>query len=57
MEEVTHREVDPVFIPDSRNYISKIVLDIAKIHHETGWSPKTGINEGVKKTWEWLNAQ
>jgi UDP-glucose 4-epimerase len=55
MSEVTGKTVAPTYIPDSRNYISKIVLDIEQIQHETGWYPKTGINEGVKKTWEWIN--
>jgi UDP-glucose 4-epimerase len=55
MEEVTGNNIAPVYLQDSGNYISKIVLDIEKIHRETGWSPKTGINEGIKKLWECMN--
>jgi UDP-glucose 4-epimerase len=54
MSEVTGKTVTPLYLPDSRNYISKIVLDITKIHRETGWSPATGIHEGIQKTWEWI---
>jgi UDP-glucose 4-epimerase len=54
MSEVTHENVEPLYVPDSHDYISKIVLDIEKVHRETGWSPKTGIHEGIRKTWEWI---
>lgn len=54
MGEVTDKNVDPRYIPDSRNYISKVVLDIEKISHETGWAPITGIDAGIRKTWEWI---
>lgn len=54
MEEITGKNITPVYIPDSRNYISNLVLDIEKIRAETGWTPTTGICEGVKKTWEWI---
>jgi UDP-glucose 4-epimerase len=55
MGEVTGKKITPLYIPDSRNYISKIVLDIGKIYRETGWSPTMGIYEGIRNTWEWIN--
>jgi UDP-glucose 4-epimerase len=54
MNAVTGEKVVPEYIPDSRNYISKFVLDIERICSETGWSPTTGIDEGIRKTWEWI---
>jgi UDP-glucose 4-epimerase len=54
MAEVTDKTISPQYILDSRNYVSKIVLDIEKIRCETGWSPKTEINRGIQKTWEWI---
>jgi len=55
MQEVTGKNVTPEYLPDSKNYISKIVLDISKIHAETGWSPTTEIKTGIHMTWDWIN--
>ena len=55
MRDVTGKEINPEFITDHSVYISKIVLDISKINQETGWSPSTGLDEGIKKTWEWIS--
>jgi UDP-glucose 4-epimerase len=55
MSEVSGKEVIPVYMPDSRNYVSKIVLDIHKIKKDTGWQPKVELKKGVEKTWFWIN--
>ncbi|HJX31941.1 MAG TPA: GDP-mannose 4,6-dehydratase, partial [Thermodesulfobacteriota bacterium] len=31
------------------------VLEISRVREEFGFSPKTTLLEGVKKTWQWLN--
>ena len=54
IKDITGKKIDPQYLKDSGTYISKIVLDIEKIRNETGWSPKTDIREGIKKTWEWI---
>lgn len=30
------------------------VLDISRAEAELGWSPRTGMEEGIARTWEWL---
>lgn len=30
------------------------VLDIGRAEADLGWSPKTGMEEGIARTWEWL---
>lgn len=55
MREVTGKEIHPEFITEHKKYISKNVLDISKIHQETGWVPSTGLNESIKKTWNWIS--
>jgi UDP-glucose 4-epimerase len=30
------------------------VLDISRAEAELGWSPRTGMEEGISRTWEWL---
>jgi UDP-glucose 4-epimerase len=56
MEEVTGKKIAPVYIPDSRNYLSKIVLDISKIYDNTGWQPQVDLTKGIKRTWTWINS-
>jgi UDP-glucose 4-epimerase len=55
MSNVTNHRVDPVYKENSGLYLPKIVLDISRIRKETGWSPKTDIKEGIKKTWDWIH--
>jgi UDP-glucose 4-epimerase len=54
MSKVVGKKIKPQYIPDSRHYIQKIVLDTSKIRHEIGWKPETSIHEGIRKTWEWI---
>ena len=56
MNEVTGKEICPVYISDNKRYIKKIVLDISRIK-KTGWSQKTGLREGITRTWNWINNQ
>jgi nucleoside-diphosphate-sugar epimerase len=39
---------------DRPNEIMDTVADISKVKKELGWKPKTDINEGLKKTYEWF---
>jgi UDP-glucose 4-epimerase len=54
MSDVTGKSVSPIYKQDEGRYIRKVVLDISKIHQQTGWRPKINISEGIAKTWEWL---
>jgi UDP-glucose 4-epimerase len=54
MGEITQKNITPVYLKDSGNYISNIILDIDKIQSETGWTPITGIDAGIRKTWDWI---
>jgi UDP-glucose 4-epimerase len=56
MSEVTGTSVQPRYESDYGIYVSRIVLDISKISNATGWVPKTSINEGVLKTWDWITS-
>jgi len=52
---VVGQKIVPQYKADFSNYVKKNVLDISKIERETGWIPKTEIQEGIKKTWEWID--
>jgi UDP-glucose 4-epimerase len=57
MQEVTGKNIKPVYSQDSAAYISKIVLDIQKITVETEWQPRVDIRSGIEKTWQWIRSQ
>ena len=42
---------------ESRNmYVPINVLDITRAREELNWLPSTSIDDGIKKTWEWLKS-
>lgn len=54
---VTGRPLEPAYQP-SRGYdVPRVVLDISLARRETGWSPTTGLAEGIAQTWDWVRAQ
>lgn len=56
MSTVTGKQVLPEYkTSDKQYYIQKIVLDISRIRRKTGWQPKTSLEDGIRKTWSWLN--
>jgi UDP-glucose 4-epimerase len=56
MSEVTGKECIPDYMKDTGVYLSKFVLDISRIKQETGWEPSVDLDEGIKRTWEWIKA-
>jgi UDP-glucose 4-epimerase len=55
MSAVTGKQVLPEYRTTDTRYVQRIVLDISKIRKETGWQPKINLEEGLQKTWDWLN--
>lgn len=43
-------------IPYNENTVMYLCASIKKIQQDTGWSPKTSFEEGVRKTIEWVKA-
>jgi len=57
ISEITGQSINPIYTNDNAIYIQKIILDISKIRRATGWSPGTGLLEGITKTWEWIKKE
>jgi UDP-glucose 4-epimerase len=55
MAEVTGKKIVPRYTAGNENYIQKIVLDSSKLQKETGWKAETKLQEGIRRTWTWLN--
>jgi len=43
------------FDPSKPSGKKQKLLDLKKAHSQLGYSPKTGLKAGLKKTWEWFN--
>ena len=55
ISKVTGKELDISSIPDPRKDVeSKRVGSINRLK-AIGWQPTVGVEEGITKTWEWLN--
>ncbi len=57
VEEITGMQVPATYHPSRSGDVRRIVLDCSKLHSELAWSPAVLLTEGIKRTWEWLEAQ
>ncbi len=54
IEAVSGESLTVDFLP-ARNFdIPEVILDIAKVQNEMGWSPEFGLEDGLKRTWAWI---
>ncbi len=37
--------------------VPRVVLDVARVRRETGWSPGTPLDKGMAETWDWVRAR
>jgi len=51
---VTGRELEVVQRPARGTDVRAIVLDSTRLQHATGWTPRTGLEEGLRRTWSWI---
>ena len=54
---ITGVELPPKYGPERKGEVKRIVLDISRAFEKLGWAPKTSLDEGIKKTWEWMQKQ
>lgn len=56
-EQITGRPLAVAYQPQRQVDVTRIVLDCSKIRSELGWSPTVPLNEGLARTWQWLQSQ
>ena len=56
MAEVLGVEVNPLYADPPGTYLSRIVLDITRMQHYTGWKPRVSLAEGIGRTYRWLES-
>jgi UDP-glucose 4-epimerase len=54
VEQVTGMELKTVYHPGREIDVRAIVLDISRLDACLSWRPQTGLEEGVRRTWDWL---
>lgn len=54
MGKVTQKKVKINKMPQRKSDVRKVVLNTERIKKEIDFSIKTGLEEGIKKTWEWI---
>ena len=54
IERITGQKMQIVKKKENIQQIRYNVLNIDKIRNEVGWQPKTDIEDGIRKTWEWV---
>lgn len=56
-ENISGTRLSVLYEPSRGIDVSRVVLDITSIHQRFGWTPVTGLESGIAKTWEWLCSQ
>ncbi|MGL4238460.1 NAD-dependent epimerase/dehydratase family protein [Tabrizicola sp.] len=54
IEAATGRTLNPVFKPGRPVDVPRSVLDASLVMNEFGWRWETGLQDGIRQTWEWL---
>lgn len=57
IEQITGQSIQREFQPARKVDVSRIVLDNARINSKFQWSPRTDLQTGLTKAWEWFRIQ
>jgi len=53
---VSGSDTQPEYAPPRPGDLLRSFLDAGKAQRELGWQPQTGLDEGLRTTWEWATA-
>jgi UDP-glucose 4-epimerase len=53
---VTGNEQPPRMEPPREGDVLRSALDVSHIEHELGWRPQVALDEGLRRTWDWIQA-
>lgn len=51
---VTGMEINTLHKPARGGDVRGVVLDVSRIYTALGWQPRINLEEGLRRTWEWL---
>ena len=52
--EATDRDLEVIQRPARGTDVRAVVLDSTRLHRSTDWSPRVDLEEGLRRTWGWL---
>lgn len=55
IENIVGKRLAVKHLPPRLLDVREIVLDSTKLANATGWAPEVGLEEGIARTWQWLN--
>jgi UDP-glucose 4-epimerase len=56
IERATGKDLNPVFKPARPVDVPRSILDMALTETTFDWRPETGLQEGIRRSWDWLKA-
>lgn len=56
-ERISRRKADIRYLASRSVDVQRVVLDPTALHRDTGWSPALNLEDGLRRTWQWLNKQ
>jgi UDP-glucose 4-epimerase len=57
IEEATRRRLKKRYLPGRAIDVKSVILDCSRIKTELGWKPVVEMNEGIRRTWQWICSQ
>ncbi len=54
IKKITRKRIKTNRLSQRKADVRSIVLDVARIQEELGFGPKITLEQGIKKTWEWI---
>ena len=50
-------EREPSYVDARLGELQRSVLDVSLAERELGWRPQVGLDEGLRRTWDWIQAR
>lgn len=51
---ITGKEINTQYKQARKGDVQGVVLDVSRIRATLGWQPRTNLEEGLRRTWDWL---
>jgi UDP-glucose 4-epimerase len=52
---VARSDVQPEYAPGRLGELQRVVVDAGLAERELGWRPEHGLDDGLRRTWEWIS--
>jgi UDP-glucose 4-epimerase len=57
LEQIAGRQAQVTYTPGRKADVPHIVLDIGRIREYLGWAPQITMEQGLKRTWDWIASE